>query len=214
MVGQDGQKQILTVPGANGEFRSEDIEDLADVLSLTKVILVQLEISISAISTALELAKKANIKIVLDPASPNASLSTKTFQDIDVVKPNAAEAEAITGIKVINQASGKTAANKILSFGAKAVSVEIPSEGNLLVTNEGEYFVPHFPIQSIDATGAGDAFSASLAVMLSEGKDLRFAVKFASAAAALKTKSLGAQDPLPYRDEVISLLSKDNSERK
>ncbi len=71
----------------------------------------------------------------------------------------------------------------------------------------GELFLPRFPVKSIDATGAGDAFAAALAVALAEGRSLEEAGPFASAAAAMKTTKLGAQPGLPDRAAVMALLA-------
>lgn len=44
--------------------------------------------------------------------------------------------------------------------------------------------LPAFKVKAVDTTGAGDAFSAGLAVALSEGMDIVDAVRFANAIAA------------------------------
>lgn len=69
-------------------------------------------------------------------------------------------------------------------------------------------FLSRMPVKAIDATGAGDAFVAALAVSLAEGQPLPTAAPFANAAAALTTTKLGAQPALPRRSAVLSLLSR------
>ena len=66
--------------------------------------------------------------------------------------------------------------------------------------------MPQLQVDVVDATGAGDAFSAALAACLSRGEGLAQAARFANAAAALKTTKLGAQAGLPRREEVEHLL--------
>jgi ribokinase len=63
-------------------------------------------------------------------------------------------------------------------------------------------------VERVDATGAGDAFAAALAVMLAEGRSLAEAAPVANAAAALATTVLGAQAGLPRRDAVWALLQR------
>jgi len=58
----------------------------------------------------------------------------------------------------------------------------------------------------VDATGAGDAFAAALAVMIAEDRPPSEAGPFANAAAALATTVVGAQEGLPRRDAVQRLL--------
>ncbi len=60
----------------------------------------------------------------------------------------------------------------------------------------------------MDATGAGDAFAAGLAVALAEGRNFQQAGMFANAAAALATTKLGAQPALPRRPQVLALLKR------
>ena len=112
----------------------------------------------------------------------------------------------MTGLKVCDRDSARRAAEQLLSRGAGAVAVQAGDEGNLLIWSGGECWMPKIPVHSIDATGAGDAFAAGLAVMLAEGRPLTEAGPFANAAAALATTVVGAQAGLPRRDAVLRLL--------
>jgi len=58
-------------------------------------------------------------------------------------------------------------------------------------------------VEAIDATGAGDTFTAALTVALVEGQPPQDALEFACAAGAAATTRMGAQPSLPMRDEVI-----------
>jgi ribokinase len=58
------------------------------------------------------------------------------------------------------------------------------------------------------ATGAGDAFAATLAVALAEGRAWAEAGALASAAAALATMVIGAQAGLPHREVAEVLLAR------
>ena len=68
--------------------------------------------------------------------------------------------------------------------------------------------LPRLKVKAVDATGAGDAFAAGLAVALAEGLGYAEAGLLANAAAALTTTKLGAQAALPKRSEVIRLLKR------
>ena len=60
----------------------------------------------------------------------------------------------------------------------------------------------------VDTTGAGDAFSAALAVALAEGAAEEAAVRFASAAGALATTGAGARAGLVDRARVADLAGR------
>ena len=69
-----------------------------------------------------------------------------------------------------------------------------------------EVWLPYQRVEVVDATGAGDAFAAGLAVGLAENRSLTEAAWLACATAALKTTRVGAQS-LPVRPEVDRMLA-------
>lgn len=139
-----------------------------------------------------------------------------------ILRANEHEAEALTGIRVTHRQSAQKAAEHLLEkFGLRAAIIAA-GEGNLAVWRENaapatsaichlqskisSLFLPRIPVKAIDATGAGDAFAAALAVSLAEGQPLPDAARFANAAAALATTQLGAQPALPRRSALLSFL--------
>ena len=64
-----------------------------------------------------------------------------------------------------------------------------------------------FPVQAVDTLGAGDVFHGAFALGLVEGGDVRRALRFAAAAAALKCTRHGGAFAAPQRVEVEQLLS-------
>ena len=65
---------------------------------------------------------------------------------------------------------------------------------------------PAFPVHTVDTLGAGDVFHGAFALAITEGQQLREALRFASAAAALKCTRFGGAFAAPQRDEVAALL--------
>lgn len=61
-------------------------------------------------------------------------------------------------------------------------------------------------VAALDSTAAGDAFNGALALALAEGRPMQKAILFANAAGALTVTRKGAQDALPTREEIASLL--------
>lgn len=66
---------------------------------------------------------------------------------------------------------------------------------------------PAFPVHTVDTLGAGDVFHGAFALGITEGQELREALRFASAAAALKCTRFGGAFAAPQRAEVAELLS-------
>jgi len=65
---------------------------------------------------------------------------------------------------------------------------------------------PAFPVHTVDTLGAGDVFHGAFALAITEQQDLRQALRFASAAAALKCTRFGGAFAAPQRIEVEELL--------
>jgi sulfofructose kinase len=69
------------------------------------------------------------------------------------------------------------------------------------------YHLPAFPVEVVDTVGAGDVFHGALALALAEGQPEAEAVRFASAAAALKCTRPGGRAGSPSRRDVEGLLA-------
>jgi sugar/nucleoside kinase (ribokinase family) len=70
---------------------------------------------------------------------------------------------------------------------------------------------PAFPVHTVDTLGAGDVFHGAFALAVTEKQELRQALRFASAAAALKCTRFGGAFAAPQRTEVEELLSRGRS---
>jgi len=66
---------------------------------------------------------------------------------------------------------------------------------------------PAFPVHTVDTLGAGDVFHGAFTLAITEGQTLREALRFASAAAALKCTRFGGAFAAPQRAEVEALLA-------
>ncbi len=202
-VNQKGSKQIVAVSGANKNLQVSHLPE--KVIASAGGLLTQLESPVPVVEAAIRMARQAGVKVVLDPA-PAVPLSDDLLRQVDMIKPDAAEAETLTGIPVHDRASARKAAEQLLARGAGAVAVQAGDEGNLLAWKGGESWNPVLPVEVVDTTGAGDAMAAALAVGLVEGWPLEEIGPFANAAAALATTALGGQGDLPHRKDVEKLL--------
>jgi ribokinase len=205
MVDRSGEKQIMVAPGANHRLSPREVTAAKDVIARARVLLTQFEIPMRSVIAAVRVAHSAGVKVVLDPAPP-ASAPRDLLKCVTVIRPNSAEAQTLTGIEVGSAASARKAARKLLGLGVGAVATQAGDAGDLLVWREGEACFPRLPVKAIDATGAGDAFAAGLAVALSEGRSWHESGAFANAAAALATTKFGAQPAMPRRADVLRLM--------
>jgi ribokinase len=204
LLDDSGQKQILTAPGANEKLSEADVFGAGELIASAEVVLVQLEIPLRTATAAIRIGRAAGARVLLDPA-PARPLSEEVLRDVHVIRPNAAEAEALTGIPVRDVDSARRAATNLIRRGAGAACIGAPA-GNLLVSPEGELWLPHLPLPAVDKTGAGDAFAGALAAALAQAQPLNVAFRLAHAAAALKTTKLGAQTGLPRDRELLDFI--------
>jgi sulfofructose kinase len=70
-----------------------------------------------------------------------------------------------------------------------------------------------FPVHTVDTLGAGDVFHGAFALAITEKQELRGALRFASAAAALKCTRFGGAFAAPQRGEVEELLAQRETTR-
>jgi len=79
--------------------------------------------------------------------------------------------------------------------------------GTIWLNEAGELEeTPAFPVEAVDTLGAGDVFHGAFTLRLAEGGDVREALRFAAAAAALKCTRHGGGLAAPQRIEVEGLL--------
>lgn len=206
-VGDGGEKQILTRPGANLELSTADIRAASELIRGARVVLLQLEPPLETVVAVVELAHQADVRVVLDPA-PARQLPNDVYQLVGIIRPNASEAEVLTGIPVTDRDSAREAGRVLLGRGVGAAIVQAGKYGDLAVWSDGEQWLPRYNVPSVDSTGAADAFAAAVATEIAADRVLSDAVSFASAAAALTTTKFGAQAGLPLREEVSALMSR------
>lgn len=86
------------------------------------------------------------------------------------------------------------------------VAATAGSDGVFWLDQESLRHYPAFPIDAVDTLGAGDVFHGAFALALAEGQPLERALRFSSAAAALKCTRTGGRQGIPNREEVESLI--------
>jgi sugar/nucleoside kinase (ribokinase family) len=81
------------------------------------------------------------------------------------------------------------------------------AQGTLWLDEQGNLQqTPAFPVHTVDTLGAGDVFHGAFALAITEDQDIPSALRFASAAAALKCTRFGGAFAAPQRAEVSELL--------
>ncbi len=205
-VGKGGENSIAVASGANGNLSPADVRQARAIFQNAAVLIVQLEIPLKTVITAVKLAKSAGAKVILNPA-PARRLPASLLKQVYLITPNESEAEMLTGIPVSDEAGAAKAAHKLLAWGVQNVIITLGARGAFVATEGVQQMIPGHKMKVVDTTAAGDIFNGTLAVALAEGQSLLEAAHFASAAAAISVTRFGAQVSAPSRKEIERLLA-------
>lgn len=205
-VDDRSENHIIVIPGANGQVGTSDVERLTPHLPGAAALLLQLEIPLSAVQQAAQVAQAAGVRVILDPAPARSDLPADLYPLVDILTPNAVEAAQLVGFLVDTPETAAQAAQVLLERGVKTAIVKLGAQGAWVATETESFWMPAFPVQAVDTVAAGDAFNGGLAAALAAGYPLKEAVRWAAAAGALAATKEGAQSSLPDRAALEKLL--------
>jgi ribokinase len=200
-VAETGENSISVAPGANSQLLPGDIIKAENSIKDADIVLMQLEIPIDTIATAVKIAHKYKVPVILNPA-PACILSNEILSRVDIITPNEREAALLAGVKATDN-NFSDMARSLRKSGPGIVIITLGENGAFYFHDEVEKHVEGFKVNVVDTTAAGDTFNGFLAVSLAQGDELEFAIRMANKAASLSVTRLGAQPSIPYIDEVM-----------
>lgn len=178
-VAPDGDNQIVVAPGANAQLIIDEASTPA-----SDAVICQLEVPADTVASVAR-AYQGFFCVNLAPAK---QIDVSILQRADLVVVN--ETEAAWYGQTLSACHGLIATTR--------------GAGNATLERDGAIVAEATPpaVNAIDATGAGDTFTAALTVALVEGRETGEALRFACAAGAAATTQMGAQPALPYREDI------------
>ena len=200
-VDESAENCIVVASGANNDYTEEDIRSIKEFIDECDILLMQLEIPVPAVLEAAKISHEAGKTVVLNPA-PAIDLPEEIFKHISLFIPNENELEKYSGVKVFDAPSAAKAAKALMDKGVGDIIVTMGSKGSMICQGEETSFVTARKVEAVDTTGAGDCYCGALCVALSEGLSLKEAAEFATKAAAVSVQRPGAQNAMPYRNEI------------
>jgi ribokinase len=210
LVDDHGENSIVIAPGALEELTPEHVETFRATIAAAELLVVSMEIPLAAVSAALRIAHEEGTRTLLNPA-PASALPPEVWPWIDVITPNRTEGPILLGLDPRDDADPAELALALRERTAATIVMTLGSRGALVLHGAEPVTVPPLaPAQVVDTTGAGDAFTAALAVALAESRPLLDAVRFASAAGAHAVTIDGVIDALPDRAAIERLLTGDD----
>ncbi|KMJ59260.1 fructokinase [Bacillus sp. LL01] len=223
---EDGERSFdfYINPSADRFLTEKEIDeklfDQNKILHFGSISLIS-EPSRSATIKAVKFAKERGLIVSYDPnlrlglwdskeAAKEQIISMLPYADI--LKISEEELEFITGEKDIEKGAAK-----LEKYEIPLLLVTLGSEGSYAFTKDGHQHVPARKVETVDTTGAGDAFVSGILYMANEWEGdvrsitLESAVEmatFASVSGSLAASEKGAMTALPTLDQVQSILAK------
>ena len=164
--------------------------------------------SAEAVRVAMEIARKAGTTISYD-ANVRPSLGTR-----EILRHNFEAALALADVVFLSEEDsahlfGETpledVLDRVVGEGPRFAVAKLGADGCLIKSETGERWqIPAWRIDAVDATGAGDAFSAGFVLSLLREAGLNEAGRYANAVGALTATGVGAIAPQPSHAKVMA----------
>jgi sugar/nucleoside kinase (ribokinase family) len=209
MVSADGERTFFHYLGANGELCYDDID--LDILREAKILhiagaFLMPEFDGKPAAKVLKQARDLGIITSLDTAWDSRdnwmSLLEPCLHHLDIFMPSIEEARMVTG-----KEEPKEIADFLLSYGIGTVALKMGEQGSYIRTRDWDVYVPIFEVETVDSTGAGDAFAAGFLAGVAKGWDHREAAKLASAVGACCVTAMGATAGVKNWQETLLLMN-------
>ncbi len=208
MVDQDGERSFIHYVGANGAIREEDID--FDRVRRARILHVAGHNLMPGFdgevcARVLQRARAAGVTTSLDTAWDFSgrwlALIEPCLHQVDIFVPSFEEAKEIAG-----REEPDDVADFFLNYGIKTVALKMGSQGCYVKTRQEAFALPIFPVQAVDATGAGDAFAGGFLAGVVMGWDLKQTARLGNAVGALCVTAMGATTGVRSVPETIELM--------
>ncbi|MFJ3671461.1 ribokinase [Streptomyces sp. NPDC090106] len=202
LVEPSGENRIAIAPGALDELDAAAVERFRPEIASADVLVVSMEIPEDAVTAALRLGRETGTRTLLNPA-PARPLPDTCWPLIDVITPNQTEAPVLLGLGPDHGLGDEDLVRALRRRTGGIALLTRGGEGALVAQESGVTAVPPHPADAVvDTTGAGDSFTAALAVALAEGLPVERAAGFAAAAGSHTVSVAGVIPALPTRDQL------------
>lgn len=205
-VQRDGDSIISILSGANSQLSPKDIQRNERAFESCSYCLVQTEIPLETVLAICKTAHKYKVKTILKPSACSA-LPPELLNYVDIIVPNYDEVRALCPEDSLDKQ-----ADYFLNRGIETVIITLGPDGCFA---KGENWQCRFPaanFQSIDNTGAGDAFICALAVYLQYGYELKQAIRIATYAAGFSVTREGVVPSLIDRNTLEAYIGQKEPE--
>ncbi|PSL18258.1 ribokinase [Shimia abyssi] len=188
------ENSIVIFGGANQAIDETNVRAGLDGAGPGDWLLLQNETNANELG--LKIAREKGMKVALVAAPFETGALVDLIGQVDLVSMNRTETaqyEAALG-QAVREVQGPAF---LLTYGA---------EGSVFIDGESETRVAAFAVDAVDTTAAGDTFFGTFLAQHAAGAGIKEAMRFASAAAAVKVTRKGAAKAIPKAEEVRVFL--------
>ena len=204
-IDTSGENYVNAVYGANARCNGDQVKAACEALEGASVLLVQQEVPLEVTFEVMKVAREMGVTVILDPA-PARDVPDGFYDYPDILTPNQGEAESLSSINVVDDASAALAAKIIRDQGTPIVIITMGDEGAHVESEEVSLYMPAYRVKVVASVAAGDAFNGGLAVGLAEGMTLVDGARLGMASGAWCVSQDGAQESMGTRAQVNSLM--------
>ncbi|MCX7802796.1 MAG: carbohydrate kinase family protein [Meiothermus ruber] len=152
---------------------------------------------------ALDAARKRELPIFADLGTGAVRAAGKELLDILRGVPyllmNQVELLALTGATSISYG-----VNALKTWGLETVVVKVGAMGSIVITPTRQELIEPYPLEEVvDTTGSGDAFTATFAHAIMQGKDPFTAARLGNLAGSLAATAIGGQGRLITEEDLL-----------
>lgn len=203
----DGANRIIVYPGANKLLTNDNI--LEAFACEPDALYIGFEIPFAQALAAAKIASAKGIPIFVDAAPASRDYPLDSLPQCEIFSPNETETFEYTGIMPTSTESCLKAAyalyNKVKT---KFVVIKLGSRGAFVYDGKHFDLIPAFRADKVvDTTAAGDTFTAGMTLDYLKNGNIKNAIKYGAAAAAIAVSRKGAGASVPSADEVAEFLS-------
>jgi ribokinase len=204
LVDPSGENRIAIADGALSMLAADDVDGFAASIASADRLVISLEVPAGVAHRAAQLAHDSGVPVLLNPAP--ATRDRQLVDLADVITPNRGELAELVDAP---GASIDDCLDLLFQWYRGTVVVTCGGDGAVVADAGQRTDVPAArPRRVVDTTGAGDSFTAALAVTLGQGATPLEAAHFAAAAAAHSVGVAEVIPSLPRRGDVEKVLAR------
>ena len=208
MIKSDGRRRFLHHVGSSAHFREEHVTD--ELLRRSRILNIGGAFVMPALdgdptARLLKRAKDLGLVTSLDTAY-NPSVDSRRLIEpclpyLDIFLPSFEEAQAISGLS-----DPDTILDYFSDHDFQVLGVKMGTDGCILQSAGCRYRFPIFNVNSVDNSGAGDAFLAGFLYGWQLGWDIEKTGRFACATAAHCVQAIGCTAGIRSADEILKFM--------